>query len=137
MEIFGSEWAAAWKAAIDDDPAYAEAGRGWVGGVVLRMPASAETPDRALHLDLNDGVCRAIRVATAADLAEAPWVISAPVSIWRDVLAGRVDPILGLLQGKLRLDRGNLLRLVPYARAAKVLLGAATRVPGAFPGYAP
>jgi ribonucleoside-diphosphate reductase beta chain len=60
-------------------------------------------------------------------------VIGAPRDTWRSVLEGGVDPILGLLQGKLKLERGNLLKLVPYARAAKVLLSAAGRVPGVSP----
>jgi ribonucleoside-diphosphate reductase beta chain len=133
MEIFDNDWAAEWMRAINSDPAYREAGRGWEGGLVLRMWASERLRERVLFVDLHQGECLAARVATSADLNDAPFIIGAPAATWRQVLEGRIDPILGLLQSKLRLERGNLLRLVPYARAAKVLLGAATRVPGEFP----
>ncbi len=133
MEIFGAEWAVAWQAAINADPAYREAGRSWQGGVVLRMKPAAGTTERCVFVDLDGGECRTARVATAADVASSPWIIAAPADTWRQVLDGRIDPILGVLSGKLALERGHVFGLVPYARAAKVLLAAATRVPTEFP----
>jgi putative sterol carrier protein len=133
MEVFGSDWARAWMVEINADPSYREAGRGWHGAIVLRMWADEADAARSLYVDLEDGECLAARVASDADAASAPYVIGAPRDTWRSVLEGGVDPILGLLQGKLKLERGNLLKLVPYARAAKVLLSAAGRVPGVSP----
>lgn len=131
--VFDPAWAAAWRAGINADPAYREAGRSWEGAIVLRMWPEPGRAERSLYVDLRRGECLAARPATAEDVAEAPWVIGAPRDTWRAVLDGRIDPILGLMQGKLRLERGNLLRLVPYARAARVLLELATRVPARFP----
>lgn len=137
MEVFGAKWARAWMVEINADTSYREAGKGWHGAIVLRMWPETGQEGRALYVDLDDGECRAARVASDADSVAAPYVIGAPRETWRSVLGGDIDPILGLLQGKLRLERGNLLKLVPYARAAKVLLAAASRVPGSFPGDAP
>ena len=136
MEVFGADWAKAWMVEINADPAYREAGRGWHGAILLRMWPDEEREGRSLYVDLDDGECRAARVASDADSAASQWVIGGAPEMWRSVLAGGLDPILGLLHGQLRLERGNLLKLVPYARAAKVLLTAAGRVPASFPGDA-
>jgi len=134
MDVFGAAWARAWMVEINSDPSYREAGRGWHGAIVLRMWPEGAQSGRSMYVDLQDGECLAARVASDADSASAPYVIGAPFDTWRAVLEGAIDPILGLLQGRLRLERGNLLKLVPYARAAKVLLSAASRVTASFPG---
>ena len=57
MEVFGPEWAAAWRASINADAGYREAGRTWVGAVVLKVWAdpSARTAGPALRDQLAAG----------------------------------------------------------------------------------
>ena len=47
----------------------------------------------------------------------------------RAVLSGSASPAMALLSGKIRLAKGNLGQLLPYASAAKQLLHFAGQVP--------
>jgi ribonucleoside-diphosphate reductase beta chain len=137
MEVFSPEWAAAWQASINEDPAYRDAGRKWVGAVVLKAwadegPTSAS---RSMLADLSAGCCREARVATPGDEARARIAIGAPWSIWAEVLAGELDPIMGLMRGRLTLEKGSLVSLVPHARGARALLAAAARLEAAIPAF--
>jgi len=45
--------------------------------------------------DLWHGDCRSARTATAADLADVPYLIKATPANWKLVLSGKTDPIVG------------------------------------------
>jgi putative sterol carrier protein len=99
-------------------------------------PAEGVESDRAVWLDLFRGACQGARVATAEDLATAAFVIRGTPAVWRRMLEGNGDPLLALVSGKLKLVRGRLTQLMPYARAAQELVitarGQAARLP---PGW--
>ena len=135
-EIFTQEWALRWSEKINQNPSYRKAAATWEGELALIMSADAEMgiPDaRAVVADLWHGECRnaAARPATALD--EVPFVIKAPPEVWRNVLAGRTDPIVALMSGKLKLAKGGLFALLPYAKAAKELVVSASQVETVFP----
>jgi ribonucleoside-diphosphate reductase beta chain len=125
MELFSEAWAEAWGRSINDDPDYREAGQNWEGPVILRR---ADQDGAGVFADLSGGVCGEARGAAPADDERARIVIEAPDVTWRRVLAGDVDPILGLVSGKLTLAKGSLLTLMPHKRSAEALLAAAKRV---------
>jgi putative sterol carrier protein len=58
-------------------------------------------------------------------------VIRAPYSRWKDVVRGDLDPVKGMMQGKLKL-RGDLAMIVRYVRAANELVNLTTQVPTEF-----
>jgi len=123
--LFTNEWAAAWGAALNRSAAYGAAGKDWEGALVLQAQADAVRglPDAAaVWLDLWRGTCREARLATAADLDRARFVISGPLTVWLTVLAGDVAPAMALLQGRLTLLRGSMLGLMPHVHAATALL---------------
>ena len=60
-------------------------------------------------------------------------MIQAVPAVWKNVLAGKTDPIVGLMGGKLKLAKGSLFALLPYAKAAKELVASAIRVDTSFP----
>jgi putative sterol carrier protein len=61
----------------------------------------------------------------------APYVIRAPYSRWKEVLRGDLDPVKGMMQGKLALQ-GDLAAIVRYIRAADELVNLTTQVPTEF-----
>jgi putative sterol carrier protein len=135
-EIFTEKWAKAWGKNISENAAYKKAAANWEGAIALVMSPDAARGipmERAVIADLWHGDCRGAKVATEADLAEAPYVIRATPETWKNVLAGEVDPIFGLLRGKLKLARGSVFSLVPYAIAAKEMVNSASRVDTSFP----
>ena len=131
-DLFSTDWAQAWRKAIEASAAI-KASRGWRWPLVLIARGAGVIEDRAVWLDLCDGECREARVATAADLAEAPFVLSADLEVWQRLLDRALEPIAGVMKGQLKLVRGSLAALLPYAAAAKELVSAATAVPTRFP----
>jgi SCP-2 sterol transfer family len=131
-DLFSTDWALAWRTAIEASAAI-KASRGWRWPLVLIARGAGVVEDRAVWLDLCDGECREARVATEADLAEAPFVLSADLEVWERLLERALEPIAGVMKGQLKLVRGSLAALLPYAAAAKELVSAATLVPTRFP----
>ena len=64
---------------------------------------------------------------------EAPYVLEADPYSWKRVLDGELDPIAGLMRGKIKLRRGSVVELARYVKAAKELVRAAGRVDASYP----
>lgn len=134
ISVFSDDWAKACQDLINANAAYRDAAQSWEGAVLLLMsdgPATAR--ERRVYLDLWHGACRGARAAGPADEAEARYILLGTAEVWRQVLTGRVAPLFAVATGKLRLAKGPLLDLLPYAAAAKELIAAACGVPASFP----
>ena len=138
-KLFNEEWAQAWCDEINASPTYRTSAATWEGAVALVMradpAAGIETP-RSVFLDLWHGECRGARVAAPFDVDEARYVIEAEPADWLDMLGGRTSPLVALMSGKLRLSKGNLTALLPYANAAKELIDTAALIHVRFPDSA-
>jgi putative sterol carrier protein len=130
---FTDAWAAAWAEHLNASAAYRLAAATWEGGVVLEVADGAGEPEAAVYLDLWHGACRAGRVATAADRESARYILRGSRGVWQQVLAGKSQPIMAVMTGRLRLVRGDLAGLLPYAGAAKELLSTAGAFETTFP----
>jgi putative sterol carrier protein len=117
-------WFDALAAEINASEHYRQVAADWEGDIAFRIGAE---PDRGVpqdlygYLDLWHGACRASRVITAAEADGAAYAIDAPYSRWKDVVLGDLDPIKGMMQGKLRV-RGDLPTIVRYVQAANELV---------------
>ncbi len=137
LELFTEAWAVQAGEVLKASEGYKNAAKNWEGAMVMTMQADASLgiPEaRSVYLDLWHGDCREARAATAEDVASAPYVISADAFTWKQVLEGKLEPIAGLLRGKLKLAKGNMAVLARYVLAAKELVLGATQVPTIFPG---
>jgi putative sterol carrier protein len=124
---------------INDSPEYREAAATWEGDIAFVIEAE---PDRGViedvwgHLDLWHGECRGGGVVDAGRGAASRYVIRAPYSRWKEVLRGDLDPVKGMMQGKLRVQ-GDLPTIVRYVRAANELVHLTGTVPTEFPDEVP
>jgi putative sterol carrier protein len=135
-EIFNDDWAQLWCEQINGNSAYKKAAATWEGAIGLIMspdPDMGITAERIVVADLWHGDCRGASAWEAAQLDEVPYLIKATPAVWKKVLGGETDPIVGLMGGKLKLAKGKLFALLPYAKAAKELVASATRVDTAYP----
>jgi putative sterol carrier protein len=135
-DIFTDVWAKAWCRELNGSAAYKAAAANWEGAVALVMlpdPALGIPAPRAVHLDLHCGGCRGAHPANPADLAGAAFVFEGAAATWRELLGGRLSPLMALIGGKLRLARGELTALLPYVNAARELVATAAIVHGQFP----
>ena len=135
-EIFTDDWARLWGDSINANEDYRKAATKWEGAIAMIMTPDADMgiPDeRIVIADLWHGDCRNAKAAGAAELEEAPYLIKAEPAAWKSVLAGKTDPIVGLMGGKLKLAKGSLFALLPYAKAAKELVRSAIEVDTSYP----
>lgn len=134
LEVFGDAWAQALHDRLATDDAYRKAAARWEGALVLEIAdAERADADRGVFLDLWHGECRQARPAADTDRDDALYVIQASESVWRQVLAGEIDPLFGLMSGKMKLVRGSVAALLPYAGAAKALVNAAASLDSRWP----
>lgn len=135
-EIFTDDWAQQWGEQINANADYKKAAERWEGAIGLVMsvdPDMGITEERIVIADLWHGDCRGASAADDDVLEETPFVITATPEIWGAVLGGNTDPIVGLVGGKLKLTRGGLFALLPYAKAAKELVRSAGMVDTSYP----
>jgi len=135
-EIFTDEWALEWHDKINANDNYKQAAAKWEGGIALAMTPDGDMgipEDRIVIADLWHGDSRGTKTATLDELDDVPYLIRATPSTWKSVLAGKTDPIVGLLSGKLKLARGSMFALLPYAKAAKELVKSASAVDTSYP----
>ena len=135
MSIFPSdEWLGAFADLVNGSEEYRQAAEDWEGAIAFVFEAE---PDRGVPedvwavLDLWHGSCRSARIVPSAEGERAPYVIRAPYSRWKDVLRERLDPVKGMMQGKLKLQ-GDLPAIIRHVRAANELVHLTTLVPTEF-----
>lgn len=136
-ELFSAEWVEAYKEALGRSEEYRKAAAKWEWPLVLKVqkdPSAGIADDLAVWLDLWHGECRAARVATPSDLETAPYVVTADLYTWKQVLDKAIEPIGAIVRGKIKLARGSIITLAGYVSAAKYLVEAATAIDTSFPG---
>lgn len=135
IEVFSEAWATEWCRVLNDRPAYQAAAATWEGAVALVMTRGgvASSEERSVFLDLWHGRCLAARVATPEDLEAARYILSGTAPGWRGVLSGTMAPLTAIMTGKIRLTKGSMASLVPFAGAARELVVAALEMEVSFP----
>ncbi len=131
---FGTdEWIKAFQAQLNASEAYAEAGKTWEGDFYFIVePEGALTEPIYMYMDFYHGECRDAYVVQNKADKNPPYTMSAPYGTWKKVITGKLDPILGLGTGQLKL-KGDMVRLMLYVKAAQEIMKACTRVETEFP----
>ncbi len=128
LKLFSDEWIKAYKDAINGSK-YKEAGKDWRAGavslVILKNPDVGLMDDAGIWLDLHEGVCRDAFLCDRAKATAAPFCITGEYSQWKQVMLKELDPIKGMMQGRLKL-KGDLPTIVRYVKAAQELVNAAS-----------
>jgi len=127
-----AEWTAAYKDALNANPAYRKAGKDWTHGAVAMVikaePSIGIERDVAMILDVHEGVCRETRYVSADQAQEAPFVIVADYARWKQVIQREIEPIKAMMQGKLKLTKGHLPTIVRYVESSRQLVESASQV---------
>ena len=139
MPVFPTEeWVEEFVAKINSSAEYADAAATWEGDMVFvyeKEPDKNVPEDVYGWLDLWHGKCRGWEVLSGPDdpkMTGAKFTITAPYSRWKSVLKKELDPVKGMMQGKLKL-RGDLPTIVRYVKAANVLVDLTGQVDTQFP----
>lgn len=62
---------------------------------------------------------------------KAEFKVRAKASIWRKVIEGKLDPVQGIMTGKLKVE-GNIAKIMRYPKAAKEITSCSLKVPTDF-----
>ena len=85
----------------------------------------------AVELTLDRGRCHNAVIVTGNAVAAAI-VLTAPYQVWKSVVKGELDPLVGVTRGKIAV-KGSLATLMMHAKAATALVACARAVPTEFP----
>jgi putative sterol carrier protein len=132
-----AEWAAAYQNALNNNPSYRDAGKCWTFGsvamVVLAEPSMGLPRDVGVVLDVHGGQCRAARFVEDIDSSSAAeFALVGSYARWQEIIEAKLDPMKGLMEGKLKLACGDLATVVRFVEAARQLVVSASKVPTSF-----
>jgi len=128
MPVFPSEeWLEEFVEKINTSAEYADAAATWEGDLVFvyeKEPDKGVEEDVYAWLDLWHGKCRDAAKLEGPDdprASSAKFTITAPYSRWKSVLKKELDPVKGMMQGKIKV-KGDLPTIVRYVKASNVLV---------------
>lgn len=125
------EWVKEYQKRINASEAYKQSGAAWTAGpvclVVLANPSIGLDQDVGIWLGLHQGVCEEIKIVSSEEAQKAPFVITGDYARWKQVVLNELDPVQGMMQGKLKL-KGNLPTIVRFVKASQDLVRCATEV---------
>ena len=127
-EMFTEPWAQSWAQVLNSSAEYRAAAKDWHGSVCFKLRSRDPQREQSIFLDLQEGQCLAARVATEQDFREARFVLSARERVWKRLVERRSDPLVVLLTGLIRFERGKLKDFAGHGKAAQELMRAAQRI---------
>jgi len=125
------EWMEEYKKQINASGGYKKAAATWTAGavalVISAKPEIGINEDFAMWLDLHQGVCRDAKQVKLEEAQKAPFCITSDYARWKQVIKKELEPVKGMMQGKLML-KGDLPTIVRYVKAAQELVECTTRI---------
>lgn len=127
------EWIKALMEQVNASESYREAAKTWEGDFYFVINAGEGVPQEVhLYMDLWHGECRDAYEATDPSQKTPEFIIRAPVSGWRKVIEGKVDPIRALMTRQLKLQ-GKMTKIMRTPKAATELVKCCTFVETEWP----
>ena len=118
MALFPSEgWLKEYVDKINSSTEFEEAAATWEGDISYVFQAQPDVglaDDLWVWMDLWHGTCRESKYELSPDEGEkARFVIRAPYARWKQVITQELDPIKGMMSGKLKLkgDMGLAMKV--------------------------
>ena len=111
-----ADWTASFETAINSSDSYAAAAKLWEGDVMLIVEDGP-----GIYLDLWHGKCRASDFVEDPDSKEAEFKITASMEKWQRVMAGKLDPVQGMVTRQIKLQ-GNLVKIMKNVKASQELV---------------
>jgi putative sterol carrier protein len=135
ITFLSEEWVKRFKEEVQKSPSYKEAAKTWEGDLTLVLQADPQVgieADLHLYMDLWHGDCRDMRLVSKEEGEKAQFVITGSYDRWKQVAKGELEPVKGMMQGKLKL-KGDLPYIVRYVQAGKELISCTSKIPARFP----
>ncbi|MGD1995341.1 MAG: SCP2 sterol-binding domain-containing protein [Anaerolineae bacterium] len=129
-----NEWIKELSRQLNASESYERSAKDWEGDFTFIIePDDAYDQTAYLFLALYHGKSPDAAMLDSKEEREAEFVIRAPFSTWREVIEGKLDPIQGMMTGKLKLS-GNMMKIMRYPKAAKEIVSCCAYVPTEWEG---
>ena len=127
-EFPSDAWIKKLREMLNSSESYSRSAKDWEGDFVFIVePDDAYKETAYLLLKLYHGSSAGAEMLEG-ELPETEFTINAPFSTWRKVIEGKLDPIQGMMTGKLKLQ-GDLMKIMRYPKAAQEIVACCADVP--------
>ncbi len=134
IQFATDEWIKALMAELNASDNYAKAAQKWEGDFYFVVDAGGGLAEPVyMYMDLWHGQCRDAYKVDDPGEKSPEFVMSAPVSVWRSVFEKKMDPIRGMMSGKLKL-KGNKMKVLKAPKAAIAMVECCTQIDTVYPG---
>ena len=129
---FGNDaWVEELSEKLNTSKSYQQAAKKWEGDLTLIVEKEGSMPsDLYIYLDLWHGECRS--ASSNTDPVSSEFTISGPLSVWKPVVDGKLDPIKALMGRKLKVQ-GNMMKIMKAPKAAIELVNCAKSIETEWP----
>ena len=127
------EWIKALMVEINQSEAYAKAAKTWEGDFYFIVDKGEGLPEEVyMYMDLWHGQCREAYKVDDPTQKSPAFLMNAPVAIWKQLFEKKIDPIRGMMSGKLKL-KGNMMKVIKTPKAAIELVACCTKIDTEYP----
>jgi len=100
------------------DPEFKDAVSDFVGKMVLHIEADEKLgKDVSLFIDVGDGrIKESAEYASVQDRPDADYILSAKYAVWKEVIAGRLEPLRAIMTRKMKLVKGSQMKILKYVK---------------------
>jgi len=132
IKLISDEWIKEVSRQLNESKDYERAAKDWEGDFLFVLEPDESYKDPTyFFLSLLHGKSPDAAMVASENERKADFKIRAPYGTWRRVIEGKLDPIQGLMTGKLKLQ-GNLMKVMRYPKAAKEIIACCSKVPTDF-----
>jgi putative sterol carrier protein len=126
------EWIKALSAEINGSDSYAIAAAAWEGDFLFVVQPDASYLETAyLYIDIQHGKSPSAMQTSSLEAKKAMYTVSAPFTVWRKVIEGKIDAVQGMFTGKLKV-LGNMAQIQRNPRATTEFVACAAKIPTDF-----
>ena len=132
IKFDSDDWIKELSRQLNESKDYETSAKDWEGDFIFVVEPDESYPNHIyFFLGLFHGKSPDAAMIASEDERKADFKIRANASTWRKVIEGKLDPIQGMMTGRLKLQ-GNLAKVMRYPKAAKEITSICSKVPTDF-----
>lgn len=124
MPVYPSEgWVKALQETLNKSKEYEKAAKRWKGALIteiLEEPGKLEKPVYLYVNPVEGKIIEAMELKSREE-KDAPYVMSAKYSVWKDIIQGKYDGTAAIMKGKMKL-KGNMQEMMKNVAASQIMM---------------
>ncbi len=133
IKFASDEWIKALMDEVNNSDGYRKAAKAWEGDFYFVVDqGDGMSEEITMYMDLWHGECRDAYSVDDPGQVSPAFVLSGPLSAWRNVLEKKIDPIRSMMTRQLKL-KGNMMKIMKTPKAATELVECCTKIDTVWP----